>query len=47
MRRAAAVLLVANDVHNTFKSVLVRAPGFGHRQVAELTNLAVAHHRDA
>ena len=34
-------MLVANNVHDTFKSVVVRAPGFGHRRVAELTDLAV------
>ncbi|HWG22617.1 chaperonin GroEL [Actinospica sp.] len=34
-------MLVANNVHETFKSVVVRAPGFGHRRVAELEDLAV------
>ncbi len=34
-------MLVANNVHDTFKSVVVRAPGFGHRRVAELNDLAV------
>jgi chaperonin GroEL len=34
-------MLVANNVHDTFRSVVVRAPGFGHRRVAELTDLAV------
>jgi len=33
-------MLVANNVHDTFKSVVIRAPGFGHRRVAELTDLA-------
>jgi chaperonin GroEL len=34
-------MLVANNVHDTFSSVVVRAPGFGHRRVAELNDLAV------
>ena len=34
-------MLVANNVHNTFRSVVVRAPGFGHRRLAELADLAV------
>ncbi|MEW2520890.1 chaperonin GroEL [Actinacidiphila alni] len=34
-------MLVANNVHDTFKSVVVRAPGFGHRRIAELEDLAV------
>ncbi|MDT7726635.1 MAG: chaperonin GroEL [Actinomycetota bacterium] len=34
-------MLVANNVHNTFASVVVRAPGFGHRRVAELEDLGV------
>ncbi|MER6984279.1 chaperonin GroEL, partial [Streptomyces carpinensis] len=29
-------MLVTNNVHGTFRSVAVRAPGFGHRRVAEL-----------
>ncbi|MEV7382821.1 chaperonin GroEL [Streptomyces lydicus] len=33
-------MLVSNNVHDTFKSVVVRAPGFGHRRVAELEDLA-------
>jgi chaperonin GroEL len=33
-------MLVANNVHDTFRSVVVRAPGFGHRRVAELSDLA-------
>jgi chaperonin GroEL len=33
-------MLVANNVHETFTSVAVRAPGFGHRRVAELEDLA-------
>ena len=34
-------MLVANNVHDTFRSVVVRAPGFGHRRIAELDDLAV------
>ncbi|SBW26868.1 60 kDa chaperonin 3 [Candidatus Protofrankia californiensis] len=34
-------MLVANNVHDTFRSVVVRAPGFGHRRLAELSDLAV------
>jgi chaperonin GroEL len=37
---AALSMLVSNNVHNTFRSVVVRAPGFGHRRVAELEDLA-------
>ncbi|WP_262704321.1 MULTISPECIES: chaperonin GroEL [Streptomyces] len=33
-------MLVANNVHDTFKSVVIRAPGFGHRRIAELEDLA-------
>jgi chaperonin GroEL len=33
-------MLVANNVHETFTSVAVRAPGFGHRRLAELEDLA-------
>ncbi|MHB1612807.1 MAG: chaperonin GroEL [Actinomycetes bacterium] len=33
-------MLVTNNVHGTFRSVVVRAPGFGHRRVAELEDLA-------
>ncbi|SHM68032.1 chaperonin GroEL [Cryptosporangium aurantiacum] len=33
-------MLVANNVHDTFRSVVVRAPGFGHRRLAELEDLA-------
>jgi chaperonin GroEL len=36
----ALQMLVSNNVHNTFRSVVVRAPGFGHRRVAELEDLA-------
>lgn len=34
-------MLVANNVHGTFKSVVVRAPGFGHRRIAELQDLGM------
>ncbi|MDX6203614.1 MAG: chaperonin GroEL [Frankiales bacterium] len=34
-------MLVANNVRDTFRSVVVRAPGFGHRRVAELSDLAI------
>jgi chaperonin GroEL len=34
-------MLVANNVHGTFRSAVVRAPGFGHRRLAELNDLAV------
>lgn len=34
-------MLVTNTVHDTFRSAVVRAPGFGHRRVAELEDLAV------
>jgi chaperonin GroEL len=33
-------MLVANNMHETFTSVAVRAPGFGHRRIAELEDLA-------
>ncbi|GAA5060753.1 chaperonin GroEL [Nocardia callitridis] len=36
----ALSMLVTNTVHDTFRSVVVRAPGFGHRRVAELEDLA-------
>lgn len=38
----ALQLVVQGNVHNTFQSVVVRAPGFGHRRVAELEDLAAA-----
>ncbi len=38
----ALQLLVGGNMHNTMQSVVVRAPGFGHRRVAELQDLAVA-----
>jgi chaperonin GroL len=36
----ALSMLVTNNVHDTFRSTVVRAPGFGHRRVAELEDLA-------
>ena len=38
----ALQLLVGGNMHHTMQSVVVRAPGFGHRRVAELQDLAVA-----
>ncbi|MGQ4618940.1 chaperonin GroEL [Nocardia sp. R7R-8] len=38
----ALQLLVGGNMHKTMPSVVVRAPGFGHRRVAELEDLAVA-----
>lgn len=38
----ALQLLVGGNMHRTMASVVVRAPGFGHRRVAELQDLAVA-----
>jgi chaperonin GroEL len=38
----ALQLLVGGNMHNTMRSVVVRAPGFGHRRLAELEDLAVA-----
>lgn len=38
----ALQMIVSGNVHGTFKSVVVRAPGFGHRRVAELEDLAAA-----
>ena len=38
----ALQLLVGGNMHHTMASVVVRAPGFGHRRVAELEDLAVA-----
>ncbi|ORM26958.1 chaperonin GroEL [Williamsia sp. 1135] len=36
----ALSMLVTNNMHDTFRSVVVRAPGFGHRRVAELEDFA-------
>jgi chaperonin GroEL len=33
-------MLVTNAVHDTFQSVAVNAPGFGHRRIAELEDIA-------
>ncbi|MCV7229411.1 chaperonin GroEL [Mycolicibacterium komossense] len=38
----ALQLLVGGNMHRTMRSLVVRAPGFGHRRVAELEDLAVA-----
>lgn len=38
----ALQLLVSGNMHNSMLSVVVRAPGFGRRRVAELEDLAVA-----
>jgi chaperonin GroEL len=38
---SALGMLVSNKVHGNFVSVAVRAPGFGHRRLAELHDLAV------
>ncbi len=37
---AALGLLVQNNQHGTLKAVAVRAPGFGHRRIAHLQDLA-------
>ncbi|WP_020659644.1 chaperonin GroEL [Amycolatopsis benzoatilytica] len=38
----ALQLLVSGNVHRTFAAAVVRAPGFGHRRIAELEDLAAA-----
>ena len=38
---SALGMLVSNKVHGTFPSVAVRAPGFGHRRIAELQDIGV------
>jgi chaperonin GroEL len=38
----ALQLLMGGNMHKTMLSVVVRAPGFGHRRIAELEDLAVA-----
>ncbi|MFF1615816.1 chaperonin GroEL [Amycolatopsis sp. NPDC058278] len=38
----ALQLVVSGNVHGTFPAVVVRAPGFGHRRLAELEDLAAA-----
>ncbi len=37
---SALGMLVSNHVHGNFRSVAVRAPGFGHRRIAELQDVA-------
>jgi chaperonin GroEL len=37
---SALGMLVSNQVHGNFRSVAVRAPGFGHRRIAELQDVA-------
>ncbi|MDQ6885209.1 MAG: chaperonin GroEL, partial [Candidatus Dormibacteraeota bacterium] len=37
---AALGMLVANNAHGTFRSVGVKAPGFGHRRIAQLGDIA-------
>ncbi|TDC89875.1 chaperonin GroEL [Saccharopolyspora aridisoli] len=39
---AALQMILSGNVHGTCPSVVVRAPGFGHRRVAELEDLAAA-----
>jgi chaperonin GroEL len=36
----ALSMLITNNMHDTFRSVVVRAPGFGHRRVSELEDFA-------
>jgi chaperonin GroEL len=38
---AALGILVQNNQHGTLKAMVVRAPGFGHRRIAHLHDLAV------
>jgi chaperonin GroEL len=38
---SALGMLVSNHVHGNFRSVAVRAPGFGHRRIAELQDVGV------
>src|SRR3954452_1555605 len=40
VKGAALGMLVTNAVHDTFRSVAVRAPGFGHRRLNHLADLA-------
>src|ERR1043166_7784160 len=35
-------LIVSGNVNGTFAAAVVRAPGFGHRRIAELEDLAAA-----
>ena len=36
---SALGMLVSNHIHGNFRSVVVRAPGFGHRRIAELQDV--------
>lgn len=36
----ALAMLVSNQAHGTFRSVAVRAPGFGHRRISQLQDVA-------
>lgn len=38
----ALQMIISGNVHGTFRAAVVRAPGFGHRRVAELEDLAAA-----
>ncbi|KAA0918313.1 chaperonin GroEL [Dietzia sp. ANT_WB102] len=38
----ALQMLTSGNVHGTFQSCVVRAPGFGHRRISELEDLAYA-----
>ncbi|MDQ0381253.1 chaperonin GroEL [Amycolatopsis thermophila] len=38
----ALQMILNGNVHGTYRAVVVRAPGFGHRRVAELEDLAAA-----
>ncbi|MEV6641481.1 chaperonin GroEL [Amycolatopsis sp. NPDC051371] len=38
----ALQMIVSGNVHGTFAAAVVRAPGFGHRRIAELEDLAAA-----
>ena len=38
---AALGMLIQNTAHGTLEAVAVRAPGFGHRRIAHLQDLAV------
>src|SRR5260370_13814795 len=37
---SALGMLVSNHIHGNLRSVAVRAPGFGHRRIAELQDVA-------
>ncbi len=38
---SALGMLVSNQAHGTFRSVAVRAPGFGHRRLSQLQDMAI------